>query len=64
MIMSSKFQTTLNKLFSLSLTDRLYVVERVLSSVREEYQQELDKAVNDILYKEMDKKIMKQKNSL
>jgi hypothetical protein len=49
--MKSELQITLKKLFTLPLSDRLYVVEHVLRSVRDEYQQELDIAINEVLCK-------------
>lgn len=53
---NNKLQTTLKTLFALSLTDKIYVVERVLGSVQEEFHQELDKALKEILYQEAYKK--------
>lgn len=45
-------QKLLVKLLSLSLSDRLIVIERVLRSVGKEYQRDLNDAINEVLYKD------------
>ncbi len=42
-------QNMFNKFLSLSLTDKLFVIEHVLCSVRKEYQQDFDDAIKEVL---------------
>jgi hypothetical protein len=50
--METNTQQLLTRLLSLSLKDRLDVIERVLRSVSREYQHDLNDAINEVLYKD------------